>query len=136
MFSRNKEYLEKIAEVRGFPSMNPLSLAAVKAAFTSCDTWLDELNDYLDSNFELFYELCRKHFPKAVITKTEGTYLAWVDVRAYTADTKALEEKLLNDYHVYIECGDAFRGKGFVRVNLACPKKYIEEAFERVQNII
>ena len=136
MFSKNREYLEKIAEVRGFPSMNPLSLAAVQAAFTSCDTWLDELNDYLDSNFELFYELCRKHFPKAVITKTEGTYLAWVDVRAYTNDTKALEEKLLNDYHVYIECGDAFRGKGFIRVNLACPKKYIEEAFARVQNII
>ena len=135
MFSRNKEYLDKIAEVRGFPTENPLSLAAVKAAFTDCDEWVDELNAYIDGNFELFYSLTAKYFPSAVITKTEGTYLAWVDVSAYTNDTKALEERLLKQFHIYIECGDAFHGQGFLRVNLACPRSYIEKAFERVKYI-
>ena len=135
MFSRNKEYLSKISKVRGYPDQNPLSLAAVKAAFTDCDDWIDELNKYTDDNFELFYELVEKYFPKAVISKTEGTYLAWVDVRAYTTQTKALEERLLNEFHVYIECGDAFHGEGFVRINLACPRSYLEEAFDRIKSL-
>ncbi|MBQ8995503.1 MAG: aminotransferase class I/II-fold pyridoxal phosphate-dependent enzyme, partial [Oscillospiraceae bacterium] len=136
MFSYNPEYLKKVAAVRGYPTENPLSLAAAQAAFTDCDTWLDELNQYMDKNFELFYCLCKTYFPKAILTITEGTYLAWVDVRAYTEDTKDLERKLLNKYHVYLESGDAFHGKGFLRVNLACPKQYIEEAFERVKTIL
>ena len=136
MFCRNKEYLSKIAAVRGYPDQNPLSLAAVKAAFTYCDDWIDKLNAYIDDNFSLFYELCGKYFPKAVITKTEGTYLAWIDIRPYTNDSKSIEKLLLEKYHVYIECGDAFHGEGFLRINLACPRSYIEEAFERVKNII
>ena len=135
MFCRNKEYLKKIAAVRGYPDQNPLSLAAVKAAFTYCDDWIDQLNEYIDGNFDLFYELVEKYFPKAKITKTEGTYLAWVDIRAYTEDSKAVETLLLDKYHVYIECGDAFHGEGFLRINLACPRSYVKEAFDRIKDI-
>lgn len=133
---KNAALCEKLAAEVGRQGLHPLSAEAVVAAYTKCDDWLDEANAYMDGNFERFYELCAKHFPKAVVTRTEGTYLAWMDVRAYTQDTKALEEKLLNELGVYIECGDAFHGQGWLRINLACPRAYIDEAFRRASVLV
>ena len=132
MFCRNEEYRKKIKEAVGWGGPGMFASAACMAALTDCDGWLDQLNEYLDGNFSLFYGLCRRYFPKAVPTRTEGTYLAWLDVRAYVGEnTKDLESRIYEKCGVYIECGDAFGGKGFLRINLACPRAYIEEAFRR-----
>ncbi len=137
LFTHNKELLKKIAAVRGYVDCNPLTAAASMAALSgACDGWADELNAYLDKVFGRFYELVAENFPKAKVTKAEGTYLAWVDVRGYTEDTEALEKLLLEKCHVYIESGDRFGGKGFLRVNLGCPLSYVEEAVRRIRELL
>lgn len=135
-FVPNEEYRNRIKARVGFIDSNPLTTAAVISAMTECDDWIDEMNAYVDGSFKLFYELCEKHFPLAKPVRTEGTYLAWVDVTAYTDDTKALEKRILDECHVYIECGDGFGSKGFLRVNLGCPRSYIIEAMERVSGLL
>ncbi len=135
-FCPNEDYKARIKKQAGYIASNPLTTAAVMAAMTECDGWIDEMNEYTDGNFELFYELCEKYFPLARPVKTEGTYLAWVDVTTYTEDTAALEKRLLDECGVYIECGDGFGGKGFIRVNLGCPRAYITEAFERASRLL
>jgi cystathionine beta-lyase len=137
MFTHNKEFLEKIRAVVGYTSSNPLTSAASQAALSGeCDEWIDEMNAYQDMVFSRFYDLVAENFPKAVATIAEGTYLAWVDVSAYTTDTKALEKKILDECHVYLEAGDAFGGPGFLRVNLGCPVSYLEEAVRRVAALL
>lgn len=132
MFCRNEEYRRKIKETVGWGGPSVFASAAAIAAVTQCDDWVDQLNEYLDGNFSLFYELCGKYFPKAIPSRTEGTYLAWLDVRAYVGEeTKALESEIYSKCGVYLECGDAFGGKGFLRINLACPRSYIVSAFKR-----
>lgn len=137
MFCRNAEYREKIKAVVGRLAPSMFASAACLAAVTECDEWLDQLNEYLDGNFSLFYSLCGKYFPLAVPSRTEGTYLAWLDVRKYVGEeTAELESRIYRECGVYIESGDAFRGKGFLRINLACPRSYIKEAFERVSLLL
>ena len=137
MFTKNRDFQKKIRAVIGYTSSNPLTSAASQAALSGkCDDWIDELNEYQDTVFARFYELVAELFPKAVVTKTEGTYLAWVDVTAYTSDTKSLEKKILDDCHVYLEAGDAFGGPGFLRVNLGCPMSYLEEAAHRIATLL
>ena len=126
---------QRISDAVGHVNISPLTVAAVEAAMTSCDDWIDELNAYTDGNFDLFHELCGSYFPLSVPVRTEGTYLAWLDVSAYTEDTKLLERKIMDECHVNLECGDGFGGHGFMRINLACPRRYISEAAERISKL-
>ena len=127
---------QKMEKAVGHVNLSPLTAAAVKAAMTSCDGWIDELNEYTDGNFSLFYELCERYFPLAVPSRTEGTYLAWLDVSAYTEDTRTLEKTIMDRCHVNIQSGDGFGGHGFMRINLACPRAYIREAAERISTLL
>ena len=136
-FVRNPALREKMKESVGWCFPDMFGAAACKAAVTECDGWIDQMNEYTDGNFSLFYELCARFFPLAVPTRTEGTYLAWLDVRPYVGEeTKELERRIYEECGVYIESGDAFGGKGFLRINLACPRSYVEEAFLRVSLLL
>ena len=131
MFIHGEQERERVLQECGFIGANPMTAAGVIAALTQCDDWLDAVNDYTDANFQWFYEEMAKSFPKAIVTRTEGTYLAWMDILPYTEDSKSVETQLLKDCHVYLECGDAFDGKGFLRINLASPLPLLKEAAKR-----
>ena len=47
-------------------SVNPLSLAAYQAAYEKGGEWLDQLQDYLDANFEFAVKYIRENLPGAV----------------------------------------------------------------------
>ena len=64
-------------------SLNPLSVAAITAAYDKCEDWLDELRDYLDANLEYLDSFLKAEMPKAKFRIPGGTYLAWIDLSAY-----------------------------------------------------
>ena len=117
---------------------NPLSFAGATAAYSECDEWLDELLEYIDGNFEhLRAELAEK-LPKAKLAPREGTYLAWVDLSAYRADSLAFEKELVEKGKLALEAGARFGtgGEGYQRICLACPRSLITEAVERIKKTV
>lgn len=113
----------------GFP--NPLSIAACKAAYTQCDGWLEEMNRYVDGNFALVKRRLKRDLPKAGFSVAQGTYLAWIDLRAFGMTDRQLKERI-SKAGLFIEFGDEFvgNGEGFVRINLACPRALVERAMD------
>jgi cystathionine beta-lyase len=111
-----------------------LALPAVKAAYTECRDWVEQLTAYLDGTFDWMEDYVRQVLPKAVFHKPQGTYLAWIDMRAYTQDTRSLAKKILREAHVYIEEGEIFgpEGAGFVRMNCAAPRQLIHAGLDRI----
>lgn len=60
-----------------------LGAVAAAAAYRDGDEWLAQFNSALESNRDLLVELVAEHLPDAKFDPPSGTYLAWVDLRAY-----------------------------------------------------
>ena len=80
----------------------------------------------------------QEHLPEARCTPLEGTYLAWVDLRAYGYTQEELKEKILEEAQVLIEEGTIFgeEGKGFIRINIACPINILKEGLKRIAGVL
>lgn len=82
IFVKNKE-LRNYWKSKYNSSFNPLSLEATIAAYSKGSNWLAEMSDYLDNNFKLMEEFIAKNLDKAIVTRSQATYLAWVDFGKY-----------------------------------------------------
>lgn len=122
----DKQLREKIAPLTS-TSTDPITARMVQAAFNECDDWLLAVREYIDENFAFLKQYLKQKLPRAAIADPQGTYLAWVDVRAYAKDTKKLERDLVRYRGVYVEAGETFgsEGAGFLRVNVGCPTRNI-----------
>ncbi|MBS4913081.1 MAG: PatB family C-S lyase [Veillonella sp.] len=130
---RNEE-LRNIWLSRHYNFDNPLSIAAAQSAYEEGEPWLTELQAYLDENFKLVGEYLKEHLPKAKYRVSEATYLAWVDLSAYFEPDEHLPLFFANKAGVLLEGGNMFvqNSDGFIRLNLACPKKLVEEGLYRI----
>lgn len=116
-------------------SVNPLSLAAYQAAYEKGGEWLDQLQDYLDANFEFAVEYIRENIPGAVCEVSQATYLLWVDMNGCGIDTSELSKFFAKSAGLLVESGNRLfvgNAAGFVRVNLAMPRALVAEGLERM----
>ena len=116
-------------------SVNPLSLAAYQAAYEKGGEWLDQLQDYLDANFEFAVKYIRENLPGAVCEVSQATYLLWVDMNGCGIDTSELSKFFAKSAGLLVESGNRLfvsNAAGFVRVNLAMPRALVAEGLERM----
>ncbi len=130
----NKKLQKKWRAQTGETFPSPLALAAVKAAYTQCDDWLTGLLRYLDGNFAFLENFLQEHLTKAHCVLPQGTYLGWIDFSAYGHSDKELTTILLEKANVLLESGTIFgkEGKGFQRINVACPKATLKKGLEQI----
>lgn len=124
--------------VSGYSLPNALGLVATKAAYDSCAPWVDALNVYLEGNWLLLERFVEERIPELKLVKAQGTYLAWLDCRALGMDDKQFKHFILRDAGLWLDQGDIFGapGSGFVRINLATQKAYLEKALIRLEQAV
>lgn len=108
--------------------------AASIAAHTACDGWLDSLNAYVADNYAFMLDFLAKRLPMLKLSPLEGTYLAWMDLRALGLPERELKEFLVNKALLALTPGDWFGpgGSGFARWNIALPRHLLAQALERL----
>ena len=113
---------------------NTFGTLALQVAYDTGEDWLDSLIQVLARNLEFLRNFTQSQLPKVSIIEPEGTYLVWLDFRAYSLDHKALEKKLLEEAKVALDQGYTFGsgGEGFVRINIACPLSILEDGLTRI----
>ena len=109
---------------------NVFATDVVIAAFTKGDEWIDELRFYLAENKKIVADYLEKENLKVKLVSSDATYLLWIDCRNVLGDATELWRFLRNETGLYLSPGFQYRGNGnqFIRMNIACPKKKIEEA--------
>ena len=115
---------------------NP-GILATTAAYTQSGDWLAEITAYLKGNRELLTDLVSTHLPSATFLPPEGTYLAWLDLRAY-----GLQSGLFDHFNDRAQvaitegrlCGEV--GTGHIRLNFALPRPLLAQALERIASVI
>lgn len=118
----------------GINKPNLLGLTAVKAGFDYCEQWLDELLLYIENNLGFVHEYLKKYLPNIKLIKSEGTFLAWLDLTALGLPPKTIEKLLLEKGKLLVNQGYTFGtgGEGFIRINVACPRSTLEDAMKRL----
>ena len=105
------------------------------AAYRDSEGWLDALIPYLEGNMALFCGTLAAELPKLRVRRPEGTYMVWVDCTGLGRDPKDLKRFFAEECGLAFNDGASFGpgGEGFVRVNLACPRAYVEECLRRLR---
>lgn len=119
--------------------VNPFGIVALQAAYNDGEEWLDEMNAYVYDNYIELKNFCREYLPKLEVLKLEGTYLAWVDCNAIEFTADELADFLLSKANVMVNSGTVYGGKagrGYIRVNLACPRQRLREALVRIGRVL
>ena len=119
--------------------LNPLSIAAHKAAYEHCGPWLEELKEYLDGNFRFLADFLAEYLPQAEFSIPEATYLGWVNMGPCLPDVEDLPDFFANEAGVLLEGGDSLfvgNAKGWIRLNLAMPRSIIATGLERMRDAI
>lgn len=135
----NPELREKfLASRKGLVgSVNLLAKTAMCACYTEGEEWLTQLLAYLEENMQVLEEFFRKEIPEVNFARPQGTFLAWVDMRALNLGenpSKTIKEKtgvIVNDGAWFGE-----EGKGFVRLNFGCPRSMLMEGLEKIKKAV
>ena len=129
-----EKYVEAINEISK-TSLNALGYKACELAYNEAENWLSELLKLIQHNCEVVCQCMRTYFPEVVISPLQGTYLLWLDFRAFNLSKEALEEKMIKEALWFTDEGYLFGdgGIGFERINLACPTWVLEEALLRLR---
>lgn len=126
--------VDKAININEVCDVNPFGVEALQAAYTpEGEEWLMQLNDYIAGNYEYLCAFFQQELPQFPVTKLEGTYLAWIDVRSLNESSEQLEERLMEEQRVWINAGSMYGTEGFIRINLACPGATLEEGLKRLK---
>lgn len=110
-----------------------LGLVATTAAFDDADPWLADVLAYLRRNRDALEEFVAARLPHARVSHAEGTYIAWLDLRAYAVDG-SVQEFLLQAAGVMCSDGPACGrvGAGHVRFVFAMPHPLMMHTLARI----
>lgn len=131
------KFQEKAEEGQIFPN-NAIGYKACEISYNKSEDWIDELNLLVYSNHNFIKEYLEKNIPEIKTFDLEGTYLQWLDFSGLGLSEEALNELLNKKAQVFLNDGIMFgkEGKLFKRMNIAYPRKYIEEALKRLEAAI
>lgn len=134
----NEEIREKVARsIDRIGMHNPtiFSMAATEAAYTQCDDWYEAVLVYIDENEKYTRSFFSENMPEFHIYPREGTYLLWIDYRALGCTEEELDKWFIEEARVSVYMGTVFQeeGRGFIRLNIAFPRKLLEEAYRRME---
>ena len=130
--SELRRRVDRAININEVCDVNPFGIDALIAAYNNCEDWLNQLNHYLWNNYQMVRQFFAEHMPHLPVTRLEGTYLVWVDVRSQQASSATISHDLKEHFGVWVNEGEMYGTEGFVRINIACPRATLTEGLERM----
>jgi cystathionine beta-lyase len=117
---------------------NPFSIAAFEAAYRGGEAWLDSLLAYLLDNRDFVYDYVAQYLPVIKVIQAQGTYLLWLDCRGLGLSDVKLRDFFVREARVGMNPGNGFgkNGSGFMRLNIASPRRVLAEALGRIKEAL
>ena len=116
---------------------NLFGAIALETAYEKCGYWLDEVLSYVAENRQVLAEYVLEHLPGLKLYHMDATYFAWIDFSGLGKE-EGLEDFLVKECGVAFTPGREFGPDcgAFMRVNLACRRAIMLEAFRRIETAL
>jgi len=138
IFIANKELrrrFKKQLDAAGISQMGIMGLAACEAAYRKGEEWYQAMYAYVRDNIAFARAFVEEKLEGVDMTEHEGTYLIWLDFRKTGLTAEELEKLVIQKARLWLDSGKIFgdSGRGFQRINVACPRSVLAEALERLR---
>ncbi len=134
-----RERVLKESSLSHYNMLNMLSMYALMGAYTQEGmAWTDQMREVIDANVSVAEEAIRG-FDGVSLSRPEGTYMLFPDCETWCrTHGKTLDEleRACWDVGVALQDGRMFHGNHNLRINLALPTRYVEEAFDRLKKYV
>lgn len=114
---------------------NVFAYEAAVAAFNEGEDWVNQLNEYIADNRKYAEEYINENIDGLKAIHGEATYLLWIDCSEVSNEGIAFAKHLKNNAGLFLSLGKLYKGNGnlFMRMNLACTRKNLEEGLKRLK---
>lgn len=138
IISQDKHILKQInktLEIQETIYPNPIAADALIAAYTKGNNWLKEMKIYLWENYQFLLKFCGEHLPEIKVISLEVTYLVWLDFSFFNKTSDEISKILIDEEKLWLNSGTMYgkAGEGFLRMNIACPRKLLVEGLKRLE---
>ena len=118
----------------GYSQHNTMGLVSCQAAYESGGEWVDALVIYLENSYNYAKNFIAVNLPEIKLAELEGTYLMWLDLNAYGFSESELDKLMAEKAGLWVSKGSVFgeEGRGFIRINIACPFDTLKTALDRL----
>ena len=137
IFAENKDIrqaIDKAININEVCDVNPFGVIALIEAYTNGKEWLSQMIEYVYNNYLFIKEIIDKKLPGFSLATMQGTYLAWLDCSILNIPSEKIVNHLMNNHKVYVNSGELYHDPSdrFIRINLATPRKLLEEGMNRI----
>ena len=117
---------------------NTFGMVAMEAAYTHGEEWLEALLVHLEGNRQFLTDYIAENIPEISLIRPEGTYLLWLDCRRLDMTDAQLDAFFQENVRLWLDDGPMFGtgGSGFQRINIACARKVLAEALDRLAGAV
>ena len=138
IFVKNEDLRDRLkAEIKrsGSSGLSIPGIVACQSVYTKGSAWLEALKAYLEENIRLVRQFLVTCLPKIKLIEPESTYLLWLDFSDYGLTQAELDRRIIEGARLWLNSGTMFgeAGKGFQRINIACPRSTLVDALERLK---
>lgn len=129
-----KKYKEEL-HLLDLNRSNVFSQEVTQVVYEKGADYVDKLVEFLEDNMNFVHDYVKENIKGITAYKMEGTYLMWFDCRALGLSTEELDDLFFKKARIAFDSGYWFgeAGKGFMRMNIACPKSMLKEGLERLK---
>lgn len=126
----------KQLDAAGMSQLGVMGLVACETAYNKGEEWYEAMLSYVKANAEFTRQYVEEQIPGVKMIDLEGTYLVWLDFRETGLSVDELEDLIINKTKLWLDSGKIFGdcGRGFQRINIACPRAILTEALERIRD--
>ena len=136
---RLRERVRKESSLSSYNTMNVLSMHALIGAYTEEGAaWTDQLREAIGANADLAEKRLRA-FDGVRLIRPQGTYMLFPDCGEWCRKNgKTMDEleRACWDVGVALQDGRMFHGQTHLRINLAIPARFVDEAFDRLEKYV
>lgn len=125
-------------EINGFSEPSFMATIGTEAAYRHGEEWLDKLLEYIEGNIATVEEYIATRMPMLKPMRPQASFLIWLDCSSLGLEQSELVDLFVNKARLALNDGTMFgkEGEGYMRLNVATPRKVVIEALDRLYNAI
>lgn len=129
---------QKQLDAAGISQLGVMGLVAWEAAYSKGGEWYQAMHAYVAQNLAFVRTYVEENLTGVRMTEHEGTYLVWLDFRDTGLGVEELDTLMIHKARLWLDSGKIFgeSGRGFQRINVACPRCILGEALERIRKAL
>lgn len=129
---------QKELDAAGISQLGVMGLVACEAAYSKGEAWYQAMHAYVADNIAFTRKYVEDNLTGVRMTEHEGTYLVWLDFRGTGLGVDDLEALIIHRAKLWLDSGKIFgeSGRGFQRINVACPRSILKEALDRIRQAL